>query len=236
MRRPFRLSRSNMAVDLQEYTERIISSGEIEQARAFWELTIKAVGDMRLEILGVPFGGPKNGKDLAGEYFDARSQIHQDMYPEIPVTYFHALDGNGKPTGKPVYVGKARYQRVDHRGHWYEVILDKTSELALKVWDAAKKGMAAASSETMGHLARVARDGHIENWPVAGMAVLDVQDGRVPVNSYAVALPAMKAIYRDAGLHFPELTDPENTANRARVIEAKQRAREVLKFSHKTKE
>jgi hypothetical protein len=202
----------------------------------YWTWTVKASGEWELEILGVPFGGPLNGKDRQKEYFDIKSQIHQHIYPEIPVTYFHALNTAGAPTGDPVYIGKARYDRMDSRGHWYRVVLDKTSALAARVWEAAKKGMAAASSETLAHLARVARDGHIENWPVAGMAVLDVADGRVPVNSYAVALPAMKAIYRDAGIEFPAMTDPnlpeaEQAAKRARKQLILNKAKEILKRS-----
>ena len=186
--------------------------------------SIKAIDggdDWRLEILGVPFGGPIDGKDLQGEKFDEKTQIHQDFYKEIPVNYFHGLDPiTGQPTGDPTYIGKAKYLRKDHRGHWYEAILDKTKEFAKKVWEAAKKGMAAASSESINHLVRTEKDGRITNWPVAGMAVLDVSEGRHPVNSFAVAVPLMKAIYEEAGIPFPVINS-ENDEPKAEEKAAK---------------
>ncbi len=193
--------------------------------------TVKAMEDWQLMVLGVPFYGPNGGKDRVKEYFDIKSQIHQDQYPEIPVTYFHTIDINtGRPTGEPVYIGKAIYDHLDSRGHWYKVILDKTKAMAARVWDAAKKGIAAASSETLGHLRRVAADGHIDNWPVAGMAVLDVAGGKVPVNSYAVATPYMKAIYRDAGIKFPEIKSDAVLSEAQRATERARRIAETNEF------
>lgn len=202
-------------------------------------VTVKAVqsesGEWRLEILGVPFYGPENGKDLEGEYFDPFTKVYEDVYKVIPVNYFHALDPKtGKPNGNPEYIGKAEYLRKDERGHWYQVILDKTKEMAKRVWEAALKGLAGASSETLPNLARVERNGRITNWPVAGMAVLDIQEGRTPVNKYAVAIPVMKAIYSEAGLPFPEiksesiLPEAEQAARLKRIEEIKSKAKLIL--------
>ena len=194
-------------------------------------------GDWHLEILGVPFYGPDNGKDLDGEYFDDRTQVHEDVYKVIPVNYFHAMDPKtGRPGGNPEYIGKAEYLRKDSRGHWYRVILDKTKAAASTVWEAAKKMMAAASSESLPNLVRTERDGRITNWPVAGMAVLDVQEGRVPVNGYAVAIPMMKAIYQDAGIPFPDVEQaPSNVSEAQKAVrlanqkQAQERAQNLLK-------
>jgi len=205
------------------------------------EVTVKAViddsGEWRLEILGVPFYGPENGKDLEGEYFDERTNIHEEYYREIPVNYFHALDPKtGKPGGNPEYIGKAEYLRKDAKGHWYQVILDKTKAMAKRVWEAAKKNLAAASSESLPNLARVERDGRITNWPVVGMAVLDAQDGRTPVNRYAVALPIMKAIYSEAGIPFPEikaehgLPEAKSAVKPAQIEKVNKQSQKLLKY------
>lgn len=181
-------------------------------------LSVKAIQDgdeWKIEMLGVPFGGPRNGKDIEGQFFDKTTNIHAAEYPEIPVTYFHTLDANNQPTGEPEYIGKAKYERTDERGHWYTAILDKSKEFASRVWEAAKAGFAAASSETLPHLIRAEGNGHITNWPVAGMALLDVKNGRSPVNSYAIAMPAMKAIYKNAGLtlNVTEQSDKQSGTN-----------------------
>jgi hypothetical protein len=203
-------------------------------------VAVKAVmgdaGEWHLEILGVPFGGPINGKDRDQEYFHEGTKIHEDVYKTIPVNYFHALDPKtGRPTGNPEYIGVAKYLRKDSKGHWYEVVLDKTKEMAVRVWEAAWKGIAAASSESLPNLIRTSAGGRIDNWPVAGMAVLDVREGRAPVNGYAVAIPMMKAIYSEAGIPFPEmksdnvLSEAEQATRKARIEKIKSKSNVILK-------
>jgi HK97 family phage major capsid protein len=166
-------------------------------------------GDWVLSVLGVPFGGPFNGKDRDGEYFDARSNIHQDKFPEIPAVYMHGLDpATGKPVETPQYIGKARYDHTDERGHWYRAVLNKTSEFARRVWEAALKGMAAVSSGAIHHLVRRGENGHLVEWPTVEMTFTDGSGNLRPANPYAVAMPALKALYSEAGIQF-DVPDPE---------------------------
>ena len=169
-----------------------------------------------LDVLGVPFGGPHNGKDSQGEYFDAATKTYHDRYPTIPAVYYHGLDSTGRPSGEPQYIGKATYSRTDDRGHWYRVILDKTNEFAGRVWNAAQKSLAKASSGSIAHLVRKVRStGYITHWPVAELSVLDTSGPRQPINQYAVALPVMKAVYDRAGLTLPDDIEPEPEANQS---------------------
>ena len=180
---------------------------------------IKIAGDWALDVLGVPFGGPVRGRDAVGERFTPSTKIHQDLYPEIPAFYYHSYDSHGNPQGDPVIIGKATYDHADERGHWYKVILDQTKEFAARVWEAAKNGVARASSGSIAHILRKTEDGDITNWPVVEMSLMDDAPGNFQAaNGYAVALPAAKAAYQLAGLKFSEPSAPDDAdaANTAR--------------------
>jgi len=169
------------------------------------KVTVKAVGDWELDVLGCPYGGPHDGKDSQGEFFAPDTNWHLDKgYPELPpVAYYHGWDENGMPFGTPEYLGRTIKRWIDDAGVWWRVQLDKASDLAKRIWDAAKQGTARASTGSL-HLSRVDADGHIREWPVAELSLLDVTEDRQPANTYAVAVPAMKAIYQRAGLPLPD--------------------------------
>jgi len=175
---------------------------------------IKALGDMELEVLGVPFGGPDNGKDSDGQYFSENTKTYLSPDKEIPVFYFHGFTPDKRPQAVPEHIGNAKYSRTDKRGHWFRVTLKKGLELARRVWEAAKKGVARASSGSISHLVRIARSGEILHWPVAEMSLFDAGEGRNPANAYAVALPVSKAHYAAAKMEMnisaDEAEDPTN--------------------------
>ena len=110
---------------------------------------IKAVqgenGEWRLEVLGVPYGSPSD-RDSDHQYFDADTQTHEAKLPTIPAVYYHGRDENGKVSEVPAYIGTAKHLRTDVKGVWYEVVLDKMNAFAGRVWEAAKNGIARASS------------------------------------------------------------------------------------------
>jgi hypothetical protein len=79
------------------------------------------------------------------------------------------------------------------------------------------------------------RPGRIAVWPLAGVSLWDnVAENFRPASRNAIAMPAMKAIYRDAGLKFPDIDtsggEPEadKAATRARIEAIQQKAREYL--------
>lgn len=168
------------------------------------QITIKALDDWTLEVLGIPYGGPNNGKDAHGEFFDADTNLHEDKFGLPPVVYYHGLSDGGIPDGAPEYIGRAVSSDRRHDGMWYQVILDKTNEFARRVWEAAKEGLARASSGSIQHLIRVGDEGHIDEWPVGELSVFDTGNGKQPANGYAVALPVMKSVYKQAGISLPE--------------------------------
>jgi hypothetical protein len=86
------------------------------------------------------------------------------------------------------------------------------------------------------------RAGRIAVWPLAGISIWEKGNGNLkPASQIAYALPAMKAIYRDAGIPFPETlpaTDgvlPEastDAAKRARSAEI-EKAKLILQRTRK---
>jgi hypothetical protein len=167
-------------------------------------------GEWVLNVLGVPFGGHNAGRDSDGEYFSAKTNIYADRFPVAPAIYFHGYDENNKPSSAPEYIGTARYSHVDGKGHWYSVVLDKASAYAKRVWEAAKQGIARASSGSITHLVRKGADGHITHWPVAELSIFDAVGNRQPANQYAVAMPVIKSVWDRAGLTLPADIEPDS--------------------------
>jgi len=179
---------------------------------------VKAVGDWELDVLAVPFG-----TDSDGQTFDKNTDFMLGDFSQPAIIYHHGVNpGKGSIQDKPVIIGKTTMIEKRSDGIHIRVMLDKSLEWARRVWEAAKKGLAVASSDSIAHLARLevngkrqmydkGRAGRIAVWPLAGVSLWDKVSGNFnPASRYALALPAMKAIYRDAGIPFPELSDSTN--------------------------
>jgi len=181
-----------------------------EQSKKSDIIAVKAIGDWQLDVLAIPYGGPQNGKDNDNEYFSPRTDLFKQHFQTPIVTYYHGYDPNGKPQGEPEVIGQieADSWRETPEGHWVRVILDKASEYAKRVWEAAQRGIARASSGSIAHLVRTARDGEILKWPLGELAIFDAEGDRQPANNYAVALPVMKSVYSQAGVTLPDI-EPE---------------------------
>jgi hypothetical protein len=169
-------------------------------------------GDFELDVLGHPFGGPFEGKDKQGQYFDEHTNFHADKFPTLPVVYYHSFNPDGTPQSEPAYIGTTVKRWMDSAGEWFRVRLDDTLDLSRRVIEAAKRGAARASSGAAAHLCRYDPDGHIREWPSVELSVFDLGDGRTPANPYAVAIPAVKAMYDRAGLTFPADIEAEPDA------------------------
>lgn len=196
-------------------------------------LSVKAVGDLELDVLAVPFS-----KDRDGQWFDSETDIMADTFQTPLVVYQHGVKQGAKEfQEKPVVLGKSVLGslRKEADGWHVRVILDKTIKLATDIFEAAKKGLVAVSSGAISHLARLDiggklipydknRPGRIAVWSLAEVSLWELGNGNArPANpnAYAIPMRAMKAIYKGAGVDFPEITDdvlPEadNAAKRAR--------------------
>jgi hypothetical protein len=172
---------------------------------AIKDVQIKAAGDWELDVLGVPFGDPSH-KDSDGQYFDPDTNLHIRTDEETAVYYYHGMTPEGKPQADPVQIGTAKFARTDAQGHWFRVVLDQANDYARRVWEAAKRGAARASSGSIAHLVRVARDGKILSWPFAELSVFDSEGRRQPAHPAAVALPVAKAQFHPISVIQPEAT------------------------------
>ena len=186
-------------------------------------IAVKAVqndaGEWVLDVLGVPFGGPNGGRDSDGQFFSPSTNVYADQFPSPPVVYYHGYTPEGKPAGDPQIIGKVTGIEKRQDGWWYRVVLDRANEFASRVWSAAQKGTARASSGTILHMARMLvagvkrvwdriTKGEIISWPVAELSLIDAEGQRQPANQYAVAIPAMKMMYEQAGIDLPDIEEP----------------------------
>ena len=192
-------------------------------------IAIKSGDTWELDVLGVPYGGPNNGRDSDGEYFSSQTKLYLDKYPTVPAVYYHGYDENGAPASEPQIIGKTTGYEVKQDGVWFRVALDQANEYARRVWEAAKNGIARASSGSISHLRRVARDGHITHWPVAELSIFDAVGNRQPANQYAVAMPVMKAVYAQAGLTLPDDIEGEDAAQPEAGAEGEQQSAPAVK-------
>lgn len=216
-------------------------------------VAIKAVGDWELDVLAIPFGS----RDSDGQWFDDRTEIMAEQFQTPLIVYQHGIkdgtvtkDGYAQIDASPVIPGKvvpgSLKKMVD--GWHIRVILDKAKEAAKNLMDAARNGMVAVSSGSISHLARLDtgdkviqyeknRPGRIATWALAEVSLWVKKDGNAePANRFAYALPAMKAMYRDAGIAFPDIekdtsggADAEEVKRRARVKELQRQSKQLSK-------
>ena len=206
-------------------------------------IAVKAVGDWTLDVLAVPFS-----KDADGQWFDQNTDVMADTFQTPLIVYQHGVKQGAKGYAeKPIILGKSlpgSLQKLADGWH-VRVILDKTVKLAHDIYEAAKKGLVAVSSGAISHLARLDiggklipydknRPGRIAVWSLAEVSLWEKGNGNAnPANpgAYAIPLNAMKAIYRESGIPFPEISDdvlPEaaKAAKRARIVE---QSKQILK-------
>jgi len=173
---------------------------------------VKAVGDWELDVLAIPFGS----MDSDNQYFDENTDIMPDTFKSPLIVYYHGINPDRQGhQASPEVIGKALSMEKMSDGWHVRVLLDKAKNLAGRIWNAAKGGLAAASSGSIAHLARLNdgqpysknKPGRIAVWPFAELSLIDIGEGRNPANPYAVALPALKAIYEQAGITLPEIAD-----------------------------
>lgn len=168
-------------------------------------MIIKAVGDWSLDV-SVPFGGPSR-KDAHGEWFDAQTDFAEQYHGLPPLVYYHGFNEQSQKMQKPEYLGRSTGRTVKADGLWYRVELDPSKPRSAKMMKAAHDGKAVASPGTAEHLIRREDSGHLTHWPIVELSIFDTYDGQRQAIPYAVAIPAMKAIYTEAGIPLPDDID-----------------------------
>ena len=185
----------------------------------FENSAVKAVGEMVLEVLGLPFG-----TDRQGQVFDRSTDIGLAQGDEIPALYYHGFAERAAKSVKRL--GKAVYSGVTDAGHMFRVTLDAAHEKAQDVYEAAKAGSARASSDSSAHLVRphgiVGKPGHVSAWPIFALSLMDAETANSAVNPRAVAMAAAKALFEevdaeDSGEDAAKAGKTFNVKNRERL-------------------
>ena len=116
---------------------------------------ISEYGDPQFAVLGVPFGGHIEGRDTDGQAFDNTTNIMLRIGDERPVTYYHGFGPDDPHTiqDEPVIIGMAKYTHADDKGHWFDVYLDESEPLAMRI-RSSEKGGAKASSGAISQIGR----------------------------------------------------------------------------------
>lgn len=134
-----------------------------------------------VEGYGLPFGGPHNGRDLAGEYFSAKTDFALDWFGanERPLLYHHGLDEDAgiSVVGRVKSVGDA-----DELGRWTSAQLDKASKFYTAIRKLVADGKLSFSSGSMSHLVEKTKRGEIKQWPFIELSLTPT-----PCNLSAVA-------------------------------------------------
>lgn len=125
------------------------------------KVTDRALGI--IEGWGIPFGGPINGGDLDGEFFDAKTDFRFDLFPDgRPILYDHGTD---RKLGSEVLGRQTEHRVVDDIGVWVKGQLNmahRYAEAVMELIDAKALGF---SSLAMRHLISKESNGHIAVWP-----------------------------------------------------------------------
>jgi HK97 family phage major capsid protein len=184
----------------------------------FENSAVKAVGEMVLEVLGLPFG-----TDRQGQVFDRSTDIGLTQGDEIPALYYHGFAERAAKSVKRL--GRAVYSGVTDAGHMFRVTLDAAHEKAQDVYDAAKAGAARASSDSSAHLVRphgiVGKPGHVSAWPIFALSLMDEETANAAVNPRAVAMAAAKALFEEVDAE----DSGEDAAKAGRTFNMKNRER-----------
>ena len=150
-------------------------------------------------VLGVPYSGQLQGRDVDGEAFHEHTEIWLKSGDYVNLTYYHGFDPEepGKKQEKPALIGRAVYTGKDSRGHWFEPMLDESEPLAKRLLDAGVETLR-ASSGAVSHLVRKSAGGLIDVWPVGELALFDTNEWRKPANEFAVIEEAKASIEADS--------------------------------------
>lgn len=142
-----------------------------------------------LRVLGAPYGGHLqggvDGVDSYKTFFSPRTQFMEQFLPLPPTFYWHGTQTGS--TNEPIGTTVKRW--TDTRGVWYDVQLDMSKQEAQRVWEAALRNEAYASTGAVPATVKVAPDGEILSWFVADLSVFDLDEraGRRPANFRAIA-------------------------------------------------
>ena len=161
--------------------------------------------ETEIEGLAMPFGGPFDGQDVAGEHFSAKTDFAFNWFKERPLLYHHGLDGDVQMS----VVGRVKSWDVRaDLGVWMKGQLDASNEYFAAIKELIKKGKLFLSAGAMRHLVEVdKKTGEIKRWPWVEESLTPT-----PANLFAeVDFATAREHYEAAGIKamFDEFDGPK---------------------------
>lgn len=153
-----------------------------------------ALGSDEIKVLGLPYGGPENGKDASGQWFSPMTEFYDGVIPTPAVYYTHGAENGFEPE----LVGAVTGSWYDKSGKWFKVKLDPSSSRYGQLVQSHMSGSLRASSGAVP--ASVTVDpitGHIDSWLVGELSMVDLNDGYKPVNAYAITKAMPDVLFED---------------------------------------
>lgn len=147
-----------------------------------WVKAILAKAPVFIDVLGLPYGGPNNGKDNDGNWFSPETNFMDGENDAPSVMYGHGgmLNFDRHTHGRSV----ARW--YDQDGGWFKVLLDPESPRFEQLYEAHVLGLLRASTGVIPATADIEPNGHIKQWQVGELSLIDLRDGIKPSNGYAI--------------------------------------------------
>lgn len=148
---------------------------------------------------GIPFGGPMDGRDLDGQFFEKDTDFALDWFPNEgrPLLFDHGMDAGVKAS----VVGRQTSHKLDEKlGVWIEAQLNMAHRYAEAVIELAGQGALGFSSGAMKHLVVVDdATGKIMRWPWVEESLT-----AVPANPYGLIAPDAVKHLQALALDVPE--------------------------------
>jgi len=158
------------------------------------------LGTAKWRVLAIPFGGPKDGKDVDKEFFSPRTDIKPNWFARRPTIWHHNLDKTMKADSE---IGTEDDLELEDDGWWGTVWLDRAHQYWAQIDKWLREGKVYGSSGTMPHFREVDRKtGEILVWPHVEQTLT-----LTPANPYA-RVTAAKALahFSSAGIAVDEDT------------------------------
>mgnify|MGYP001611060687 CR=1 FL=1 len=152
-----------------------------------------------IEGLAMPFGGPADGRDLDGEFFDARTDFMLDFFKgRRPGLYAHGQD----LSVRGAKVAEVTDFWLTEAGMWAQTQLDMRTQYAEAIRELVRRGALSFSSGAYPPLARIAKSGHIDIWPWIELSY-------TPMPANPLAAIATKAIKADGASRYVYLAEAD---------------------------
>lgn len=147
-----------------------------------------------VDVLGLPYYGPFNGRDIDGEYFSPMTDTLEELFPFPPVAYVHGTADEDKE-----YLGETVRRWDTAAGEMFRLMLDPNSSRYNQLIEAKAQGKLYASTGAVQAFSKAGANGHIDQWLVGEISLVDLRDGYRPRNPYAMAkaMPELDALFRD---------------------------------------